>query len=152
MDNTFIKMVDCPEIQDGWKPVDWDWVYCRVADEGKPKLVVLSGYETDGGYYGHEAPHHGEPQCSSPVSNGAYRKGKYNPNPTRNFEREHFWLPRQDQLQEMVDGGFTHQTLERFYQWYHSEISRNLSSMEQLWLAFVMKEKYNKTWDGDKWV
>ena len=26
------------------------------------------------------------------------------------------------------------------------------TSMEQLWLAFVMKEKFNKTWDGDKWV
>ena len=61
------------------------------------------------------------------------------------------WLPRQDQLQEMVDGGFAHQTLERFYQWYHSGISKCLSSMEQLWLAFVMKEKYNKTWDGETW-
>jgi len=23
---------------------------------------------------------------------------------------------------------------------------------EQLWLAFVMKEKHNKIWDGDNWV
>lgn len=25
-------------------------------------------------------------------------------------------------------------------------------SGEQLWLAFVMKKKFNKTWDGEKWV
>lgn len=27
-----------------------------------------------------------------------------------------------------------------------------LISMEQLWLAFVMKELYNKQWDGEKWI
>lgn len=26
------------------------------------------------------------------------------------------------------------------------------NSMEQLWLAFVMKEKHNKTWNGKEWV
>ena len=26
------------------------------------------------------------------------------------------------------------------------------SSMEQLWLAFVMKSKYNKTWNGEDWI
>ncbi len=60
-------------------------------------------------------------------------------------------LERQDQLQEMVDGGFTHQTFERFYRWYHSGIT-NLASMEQLWLAFVMKEKHNKVWSGESWT
>ena len=25
-------------------------------------------------------------------------------------------------------------------------------SMEQLWLAFAMKEKYNKSWDGKDWI
>ena len=28
----------------------------------------------------------------------------------------------------------------------------DLKSMEQLWLAFVMKEKYEKTWDGTNWI
>ena len=74
-----------------------------------------------------------------------------------NFEptwlRKHsIWLPRQDQLQEMVDGGFTHQSFERFYHWYQSGICQYPSSMEQLWLAFVMKEKFDKTREGDKWV
>ena len=26
------------------------------------------------------------------------------------------------------------------------------ASMEQLWLAFVMKEKYNKIWNGEEWI
>ena len=26
------------------------------------------------------------------------------------------------------------------------------SSFEQLWLVFVMKEKYGKTWNGQDWV
>ena len=67
------------------------------------------------------------------------------------------WLPRQDQLQEMVEGEPLQQ-LYRFNEWltdcakepenYHHNFE---NSMEQLWLAFVMKEKYQKTWDGEKW-
>ena len=47
------------------------------------------------------------------------------------------WLPRQDQLQEMVE---------------KDNFSVKATSMEQLWLAFVMKEKYNKQWNGEGWV
>ena len=70
------------------------------------------------------------------------------------------WLPRQDQLQEMViklDGAANWSTLinwilsfEKFL-WSDYPIT-HFTSMEQLWLAFVMKEKYNKIWDGDKWL
>ena len=28
---------------------------------------------------------------------------------------------------------------------------QQFTSMKQLWLAFVMKEKFNKTWDGETW-
>jgi len=70
-------------------------------------------------------------------------------------------LYRQDQLQkiwqdEFNNGPFTGM-IDEFYDWV-----RNLSpynnpdylewSMEQLWLAFVMKEKYSKTWNGKDWV
>ncbi len=68
------------------------------------------------------------------------------------------WLPRQSQLQEMVELVVTGQTgypevsaavLDKLnnYQWHGF-----FKSMEQLWLAFVMKEKFSKTWDGDKWA
>lgn len=56
------------------------------------------------------------------------------------------WLPRQDQLQEMVRGeydpycGAMLSKLMRFF----NKIMSVYPSMEQLWLAFVMKEKYDK--------
>jgi len=70
------------------------------------------------------------------------------------------WLPRQDQLQEMV--------WDKLWEYCSNKIS-SLSwgvwnfylqaddnyypdSMEQLWLAFVMKENHNKLWDGADWV
>ena len=77
------------------------------------------------------------------------------------------WLPRQDQLQEMIIGKTTYADLEEQFNntlntWF--EISYNFDpkidekldmahwSMEQLWLAFVMVEKYNKIWNGKDWI
>ncbi len=61
------------------------------------------------------------------------------------------WLPRQDQLQEML---WT-VTATDIYHWLRKvtefQMRNSCQSMEQLWLAFVMKEKYNKTWDGKEW-
>ena len=75
------------------------------------------------------------------------------------FEKDEkfIWLPRQDQLQEMVTllfcsvGGECF-LLDYFYTFYKSlkEKIKGMS-MEQLWLAFVMKEKYQKTWNGKDW-
>lgn len=82
------------------------------------------------------------------------------------------WLPQQDQLQEMLQTthlinpfnliGFLYNILnedktcpeevpceecikESLY-WC------SFKTMEQLWLAFVMKEKYDKEWSEDKWT
>ena len=67
-----------------------------------------------------------------------------------------WWLPRQDDLQEMISLA-SHQhpqdLLRIFYEWVQHHDFKWIhfyASMEQLWLAFVMKEKYNKIWDG-KW-
>ena len=76
------------------------------------------------------------------------------------------WLPRQDQLQEMVFG--TGQTWEGMAivgqaqtildfgneLWSESEKVRTAvpQTWEQLWLAFVMKEKYQKIWNDEDWV
>ena len=74
---------------------------------------------------------------------------------------EFCWLPRQDQLQEMVPtkiagtkpnlkmiSEFTH----FFDYWDTMGIPAILTTWEQLWLAFVMKEKYNKAWNGEDWI
>lgn len=84
------------------------------------------------------------------------------------------WLPRQDQLQEMVDNisepinvlrglinwvddpyGFGTmpfpKQMDKLNKWFNYIISFN--SYEQLWLAFVMHEKYGKMWDDEEgWV
>ena len=60
------------------------------------------------------------------------------------------WLPRQDQLQAMIEGNH----LTKFGKLYRSVVAMELypsDSMEQLWLAFVMHEKYNKVWTGTEW-
>ena len=60
------------------------------------------------------------------------------------------WLPRQDQLQQMIA---------KFYllpfNTFHKFCIKNqveFNSMEQLWLTFVMWQKYHKIWNGEDWV
>ena len=61
-------------------------------------------------------------------------------------------LYRQDQLQEMVtlDGNLPVWKVEELF---HNWIPRGArpDSFEQLWLAFVMKEKHGKVWAGTEW-
>ena len=73
------------------------------------------------------------------------------------------WLPRQDQLQEIIAPPYSSQhsiyglphTFARFVEFSDGQASdyiQQFHSMEQLWLAFVMKERWNKTWNGNDWV
>ena len=68
---------------------------------------------------------------------------------------------RQDQLQEMIEGEsdilavrLTNWMLDnqKFYKGGRYKKLYPTNSMEQLWLAFVMSEKYNKIWNGEDWV
>ena len=76
------------------------------------------------------------------------------------------WLPRQDQLQEMINSKTAIKVSDFF--WFvvgvgriddrHMEIMEdadmdkiNKFSLDQLWLMFVMKVKYNKVWNGKDW-
>ena len=71
------------------------------------------------------------------------------------------WLPTQAQLQKILkteldecDFGL----VELFFNYVWGEesppnqLNSPLNTMEQFWLAFVMKEKYNKVWNGEDWV
>lgn len=66
------------------------------------------------------------------------------------------WLPRQDQLQEMIVKVVDYETTAELEGKFHKFLvwldEWDFASMEQLWLAFVMKEKYNKSWNGKEWV
>ena len=153
----YIKQCDCPEIQDNWEPHigDWiggEWFIDNNDNIGFTCLGVITGLNPEG----HE-------DCVS-------TRGSI------------FWdikastfLPRQDQIQDMIEIGMPNPPKERavayfsafgllkkFLAWceegsgsYFGSDKSNLGfmpSMEQLWLAFLMKEKFNKSWNGREWV
>ena len=76
------------------------------------------------------------------------------------------WLPRQDQLQAIVrqDPLSEHwianptdaELAMLFLDFIYGEIGKQRKlriseTMEQLWLIFVMQEKYSKEWDREEW-
>jgi len=67
-------------------------------------------------------------------------------------------IERQDQLQEMLGYGLI-TLLSEFERWHkeskpiHNTMDGQMQlSMEQLWLSFVMKEKYQKVSNGENWI
>ena len=123
----YVKMSDCPEIQD----------------------------KDMGGLY--------------MFNNGPVKGMFYSSDPELKSADCDIWLPRQDQIQEMmgIDSVPTFETAvyEMFFEsdnhahynatpeWRVLEYdsSERFATPEQLWLAFYMHKKYQKTWDGEKW-
>jgi hypothetical protein len=81
------------------------------------------------------------------------------------FRAENIWLPKQDQLQEMVDWKAMRLIIEwaslsnRFEWWADNPFSvttldyrDRVESLEQAWLRLVMHEKYGKHWTGEAWA
>ncbi len=69
--------------------------------------------------------------------------------------RNVIWIPHQDQLQRMIDKPFNFKPhlILHIYEFWSNQNDKEIfyDSMEQLWLAFVMLEKYNKIWNGKDW-
>jgi len=159
----YILMCDCPEIQ-GQRPishlnritrkvtedlwVDGDWF---IADG---ELYVY------GGDCCHLKRYDDEPPC---LSNAGYMEGD------GGCVNKVIWLPHQYQLQAMVlpDPNAKDAWGEPFEKdlksddvfWLFLDFSKSLQERkrsqqtgEQLWLRYVMKEKYNKVWSNDKWI
>ena len=128
---TYIKMCDCEEIQELpnrnlINPLDWWWCH-------EHNLLATWNGELEDVY------------CFQDWDNF-------------HNENNFIWLPCQDQLQEMVvykaykEGLYQKAYLFSEYVLNNINIQKLYCSMEQLWLAFVMREKYNKTWDGKNWT
>jgi len=79
------------------------------------------------------------------------------------------WLPTQEQLQEMLEEiknntyiafrfnhflnvEYNNDTFQPAYIVLNSINPVFMCSMNEFWLAFVMKERWNKVWDGENWV
>lgn len=133
MDKEYILMCDCEEIQEQWKKVKCDffaWIESDIVYKIRQVGVPYGNLHPSG--YG-------------------------------------VWLPTQSQLQRMVDKPYQSSNLEMQNICRHAQLrtmfssmgeflktidQHTLTSMEQLWLAFVMKERYNKVWSTEKeeWV
>jgi len=116
----FIKMSDCPEIQDKWFIKDGDWV-------GSEHGVVSINHINEANEY--------------------YSSIKF-----RLIREDNIWLPRQDQIQEMLKAHYQ-KHLKILYD-FSLTVSWYINSLEQLWLAFYMYEKHSKIWSSkeEKWV
>ena len=156
---TYIKMCDCPEIQNVRPDFNADGEEQNfIANLHYAKACPSHGSEhlwTKDNEHDHYCCNCGEPlvdvshipEIETYETNGAYKI---------------VWLPRQDQLQDMVpiklDKFYT--LVEGFYSFFTAEHGERtmyqtlFSSMEQLWLAFVMHKKYQKQWNPseNKWV
>ena len=71
------------------------------------------------------------------------------------------WLPRQDQLIELsqIPGRRYENIVQDFFDWTKRTYGETESmpgklfrTMEQIWLAFVMQQKFAKLWDGVRWT
>lgn len=128
------------EIQKQWKPKEWDYVYNQgdvfgYIDRSEIHIwCILPERIADSGHYG---PY---------VDDGKLCNERY---------KDCIWIPRQDQLQEMIgindiDYDFFHDGI---VDWFRQKHYKNMfSSMEQLWLCYVMEEKYNEQWSGQEWT
>jgi len=152
MDKTkeYIKQSDCPEIQDGWQPEVGDHVWRKytvfgeeidkdIWESDKSAEVIILHFKSDiEGYWG------------ATNSNGEERIF----NSAKELHKTtSIWLPRQDQLQKMIWSSSEFSLLDNFRNYVFATNFKDSIpvSMEQLWLAFVMREKYNKVWENGKW-
>ncbi len=66
---------------------------------------------------------------------------------------EMIWLPRQDQLQDMVLKNISFAEKISFLHCYLTRIKPDyINTMEQAWLSFLMAYNHNKEWDGEQWI
>lgn len=159
----YIKMCDCKEIQDGAPKARGDIYYILIHQEngslGGNYLTTeehFEYYDCDGFKYGQSCKGgvcwHKESRVTT-----EYYQDSYGGRRTKKI----LWLPRQDQLQEMrkektiidlvwdfgLDVFGDNKEMKDVRIFYYDQFT----SVEQLWLALVMKENFKKTWNGKKW-
>lgn len=161
-DPVYIKMCEkAEELQKDWKPDVGDYLLRRYTVFGEPLDSTMWPNKKDKEELIILNYHSGLPEWWHSVTpDGESRLAQF-PDTSSRVKATCIWLPRQDQLQEMVkwkdetDGQLLDRCHVWFLDWAHTKSSEPFNlSMEQLWLAFVMKEEYQKRWDSDKseWV
>lgn len=141
MDTTevYVKMCEkAEEIQRSWNHTGGDVFFIK---EGE----FIFGEPAEGGWVANEG---------DVVYSSSYEFPENGESTNKYYHDLYIWLPRQDQLQEMC---WT-LTDTKWTPFFALTVARDFANehpfqtMEQLWLAFVMKEKYGKVWSGEEWI
>ena len=125
MDTTpkYIKMCEnAGEIQNGWEPEEADFYHLGVKRNKTPAICILG--------------------CHWENCEGCHYE-------VNELKTECIWLPRQDQLQDMVNYNLVCRDSGEDLFWVLD--TDDYISWEQFWLKYVMHELYNKKWDGEEW-
>lgn len=140
-----LMSMNAAEIQDHWQPRQCDFFIERAdIEEGvsfcTPAQVMIQVVNL---YYDESAGERYEEEL-------------------REVKEQAVWLPRQDQLQGLLEPDIEKvhvlipQVLSARYFDYGSKKTVNASSlfysMEQLWLAFIMRQLYGKVWNEEMWM
>ena len=158
-----IKMCEkAEEIQKAWVPAVGDYVWRKysifgeeidkqVWTEDKRQEIILLHFKSDIEGYFIATNSKGEERIFNSIEDM--------------HKATCIWLPLQHQLQEMLGEPSLCCLLGKFIKFVSegdimgeigtidgwSPILQNVTSMDQLWLAFCMSEKYNKVWNGKEW-
>jgi len=157
---TYIKMSDCPEVQNhrkpkiekmkdgrwhyGWDLENGDFIATKDMYEKEERRIEVKGTTIySPSFYSTRK------DANIDISTVGFDEGD-------GYKTKRFiWLPTQSQIQKMMgikDGyDFFHGFVNKVFTNENYPYYRN-KSPEQLWLAFYMHEKHQKTWDGEKWV
>lgn len=159
-DPVYIKMVDCPEIQYGWSPSIGDYTLRRFTVFGEP---LDSQIWSDDDKQEIEILHYHSETASefwtAVTPDGQSRVVSF-PDSSTMVKSTCLWLPTQSQLQAMLPKTLVNISpvaLAQAFSKSHFEDGMEKPhtigmTMEQLWLVFVMKERWNKVWNGEEWL
>ncbi len=129
----YIKMnLKAPELWKEWKPIEGDFIYLLQGKASQPAIIKEWS---------------GKNASIKPLLNNGGKWAWW-------IKEEMIPLFRQDQLQDMV-GVFNSEVIAYFLsalKRFEVKTNRQFKSWEQLWLAFVMKEKFGKVWNGIEWT
>ncbi len=143
MSDNFTKMVNCPEIQDGWKKQHGDAVFCKPT--GEIYLFDVSRLK-----FGYSTEHIVVMQ--SEIWWSTKKRGPWT-------IEQAVWLPTIEQLMGMVDmitlvknkdGTFAVGTPIKFLE-YESRVFLSKTAKEAL-IQAVMHELHDMKWDGERWI
>ena len=144
MDNLelYIKMCDCPEIQDRWKERNFDMFPALIYDKTVERICIAI-------WMPKRLAELVNPESNCMAVSIEYNRDKdiYVPPGEYSFDNA-IWLPRQEDLQKM--SGLDWRSFDRKCLVYEHPIL--VPTKEQAGIRVVMKEKFGKTWCNEEWV